>query len=617
MKRLMYSLLVLGLAMLFLTPSYAQNADVGPLKASDVNADGIVNILDLVFVARYLGETPTEEQHPNPDVNGDRTVNILDLVLVAQYLGESIDPEDETDVESLYKELVGTYELFKSEVTYVDDQSELVLEPPKFAGTMTISSDQRITQKFGGQIGFGSRTGTFEILTDEGVLLIKDGDVTVRSTYTWDGTVLTITINAPDHVEKIFWRKLNNSVIDLQPPELESEPEPPSPSAVFVSANPPSGSKIAMNATVTLTFDNAPTDVTVSAGFLAGSGKTLRVVGPFPPGPLALTVTWVDGSQTLTYTVIAPDVDPPEVTGGTVRDGDKDVDPELLNINGIEITFSEKVTFSEEATVKIALQTEVGDDVGWLGKVEGNTATLEPVYRKEIGYGTTYVIKGRFVDAAGNETEISITFTTQVSSITAVENLVGYWPLDEGKGGIVEDVIDWFDGELFGGLKWVDGMFGKALEFDGVDGRVVVGNYLPIFGITENMTFSAWCYPTDTLTNRAFIVKHDTFYVGFGEQDQLKFVVQPHDISVESTDNSLSLTEWYHLAVTFDGKTMRVYINGELNSELDNNIPITPSEANLVIGQGFSGIIDDIRIYNKALSQDEILDIFSGKGHFR
>ncbi|MDE0686099.1 MAG: dockerin type I domain-containing protein [Candidatus Poribacteria bacterium] len=598
MKKLMYSLLTLGLAMLLLTPSYAQDADVDPLKASDVNADGIVNILDLVFVATYLGETPTEEQHPNPDVNGDGTVNILDLVFVAQHLGESIDPEDEADVKSLYKELVGTYELFKSEVTYVDDQSELVLEPPKFAGTMTISSDQRITQKFGGEIGFGSRTGTFEILTDEGVLLIKDGDVTVRATYTWDGTVLTITITAPDHVEKIFWRKLNNSVIDLQSPEPE-----PTPSAGLVSADPPIGSMIAADDIITLTFSSDPGDVTVPGGFVAGSGKRRQVTGPFAAGALTLAVSWTngDGSISLNYTVKAADNTPPEVTGATVSDGEENVDTDALLEDGI------KITFSEEVTGNIALQTEDGDDVGWIGWVRGKQAALYPVAGKELSGNTTYVIKGKFADAVGNETEISITFTT-LQRFTAEENFVGYWPFDEGKGPIVAEVIgSWYDGEFFGG-QWVDGMFGKALEFDGVDGRVVVGNY-PTFDIAENMTFMAWFYPTDTLTNGAFIVEHDSFYIGFGEQGQLKFVLQPHDISVESTDNSLSLREWYHLAVTFDGKTMRVYIDGELNSELPNGIPLTPSQADLVIGRGFSGIIDEIKVYNKALSQDEIKNI--------
>ena len=77
--------------------------------------------------------------------------------------------------------------------------------------------------------------------------------------------------------------------------------------AAFVSAAPPSGSTIAVNESITLTFDNAPADVTVSAGAPASSGKTVTVNGPFTPGPLNLTVTWADGTQTLTYTVTGPD----------------------------------------------------------------------------------------------------------------------------------------------------------------------------------------------------------------------------------------------------------------------------------------------------------------------
>ena len=178
--------------------------------------------------------------------------------------------------------------------------------------------------------------------------------------------------------------------------------------AAFVSANPPSGSTIAANASITLTFDNAPADVTVSPGTAAPSGKTVVVNGPFTPGPLTLSVSWADGSTSLTYTVTAPDSDPPAVTGGTVKDGDKDVDPEAINSDAkIEITFSEDVTGN------VALQTEGGDDVGWLGKVDGNTATLELVKGKEIGNETTYVIAGKVSDAAGNEAEISITFVTK------------------------------------------------------------------------------------------------------------------------------------------------------------------------------------------------------------
>ena len=108
--------------------------------------------------------------------------------------------------------------------------------------------------------------------------------------------------------------------------------------------------------------------------------------------------------------LVVPTVDntAPTVTGGTVFDGDEDVDSEAINSDG-EI----EITFSEEVSGNIALQTEGGDDVGWFGKVEGNKGTLELVKGKEIGNETTYVIAGKVADATGNETEVSITFTTK------------------------------------------------------------------------------------------------------------------------------------------------------------------------------------------------------------
>ena len=91
MKKLICSLLTLSLALLVLTTSYAQeDTDIETLRAADVNADGMINILDLVLVASHFGEIPTEDQTPNPDVNGDGNINILDLVLVANHLGETV-----------------------------------------------------------------------------------------------------------------------------------------------------------------------------------------------------------------------------------------------------------------------------------------------------------------------------------------------------------------------------------------------------------------------------------------------------------------------------------------------------------------------------------------------
>ena len=88
MKKIVVLLLIASLLLIGLSVGHTQEADIETLPASDVNTDGIVNILDLTLVAAHFGETPTENQHPNPDVNADGTINILDLTLVAIHFGK-------------------------------------------------------------------------------------------------------------------------------------------------------------------------------------------------------------------------------------------------------------------------------------------------------------------------------------------------------------------------------------------------------------------------------------------------------------------------------------------------------------------------------------------------
>lgn len=175
----------------------------------------------------------------------------------------------------------------------------------------------------------------------------------------------------------------------------------------FVSAIPPGG-EIGPNEWITVIFDNPPTDLRASHGTVSGTGKTATITGPFTPGTLALTITWADGIQKLTYTVLGPCCAAPEVTGGTVEDGDTDVDPELINSDGKIV-----ILFSEDVFGNIALQTEGGDDVGWLANVAGTTGTLELVKGKELTHETAYVIVGKIATADGTETDIELTFVTK------------------------------------------------------------------------------------------------------------------------------------------------------------------------------------------------------------
>lgn len=183
------------------------------------------------------------------------------------------------------------------------------------------------------------------------------------------------------------------------------------PVVAFLSANPPSGATIPPNVAITLTFDNDPGDVTASAGTVSGAGKTRTITGPFTlGGVLSFDISWTngEGSHTLTYLVSSCCPVPPEVSGGSVRDGDMDVDPDAINSAGkIEIQFT------EEVTGYIVLQTGSGEDLGWLGKFEGTKGILERVKDRELRHNTAYVIVGKVADLEGNEVEFRIVFVTR------------------------------------------------------------------------------------------------------------------------------------------------------------------------------------------------------------
>lgn len=305
--------------------------------------------------------------------------------------------------------------------------------------------------------------------------------------------------------------------------------------------------------------------------------------------------------------VIVPDVTPPRVTGGTISDGAEDVDPEPINADGIEIIFSEDVAGN------IALQTEDGEGVGWIGRVEGNRGMLAPVADREIGNETTYVIAGKVSDAAGNETEISITFTTAAAPFHIVvdKNLITVWLFEEGEGNVIFDSSgNGYHGRIDGDARWVKGKFGTALQFAGQGQGIVIENDIA-FNLVESMTVTGWFYPNDTVTNRPLITKKDSFHVGFGPIGFLEFVIQPDDTTFFALfPFNKELRKWHHFAVVLDWRGTTFYINGRRNvwDGRVNNIP-GPSEADLVIGAGFAGIVDEVAIYNVALTENEIIEI--------
>lgn len=423
MKKIIYPFLILGLTLLCLTTGHAQETHLDTLRAADINADGTIDILDITFIASHFGKAVAADQMPNPDVTGDGIVNILDLVLVAGQMGKTVRPpvafvsanpvaESQLEVEGTitltFDNAPEDVEVSTGVATIADetvtiagpfDPGDLTLTITWKDGSQTLTYTVRQPATFvrsrpvdGANLDMDDTiTFTFDnapenVTVNIGTATITDKAVTITGpfdpgelalTVTWlDGTqTLTYTVRSP---------------------------------VAFVRARPAAGATLDGDDTIALTFDRRPEDVTVSTGVAETTGRFVEITGPFDPGPLALTITWSDGSQTLTYVIRTPDTDAPRIIGGTVSDGDKDIKSDVVNTRArIEIDFDEEVTGN------IALQTPAGVDVGWLGEVDGKKGILELIKGKELDSGTTYVIAGKVSDAAGNETDLNITFTTE------------------------------------------------------------------------------------------------------------------------------------------------------------------------------------------------------------
>ena len=180
--------------------------------------------------------------------------------------------------------------------------------------------------------------------------------------------------------------------------------------AVLNSATPADGATIPADSNITLVFDVDPGDLTSSAGTLGGAGanRTLKIPGA-DGDVVTANLSWDNGgSATLTYTLTAPDVTAPTLSSSTPDDGDAGVDPEAINADGIVLEFDEDI-------VKTALEVQSGGaKVGnWTATKDGSTITMEPSAGAELVNETEYEVVGTVEDAAGNETDVSVGFTTK------------------------------------------------------------------------------------------------------------------------------------------------------------------------------------------------------------
>ena len=209
----------------------------------------------------------------------------------------------------------------------------------------------------------------------------------------------------------------------------------------------------------------------------------------------------------------------------------------------------------------------------------------------------------------------------QGSCDPAPSGLVGWWP---GEGN-AKDIAGGNNGTLVGGVTFTNGEVGAAFSLNGSDGYISVPNSPSLnFGGTSPMSVELWLYRTGTATSMHMIGKRDGCLefeyqlamdgsgTGFGSLNNRQMGYN----SVGIPGWQPPLNTWTHLAATFDGSTFSFYTNGVL-AATGSGMLGSLSSGPLEIGESgscglpFAGLIDEVSMYNRALSSNEIAAIFA------
>jgi hypothetical protein len=227
---------------------------------------------------------------------------------------------------------------------------------------------------------------------------------------------------------------------------------------------------------------------------------------------------------------------------------------------------------------------------------------------------------------------MSVGYTvTQSEAKYVTDGLIGYWPLDNStiEGKTVKDIFGKNNGTIIGNPKIVEGKVGQALEFDGISGRVDCGGDESLRP-TGGLTVEAWVKVNSKKDlgwkqtvggcedgPRGYVLR------GLGQDNVLQMSAGNGAIWHDQAGSycvykGFELVTWYHVAgtVTANNGKIKVYVNAvqcNVGNELGvagnlaaSTKPFTIGSLDLYQDRTFPGAIDELRVYNRALTQSEI-----------
>jgi chitodextrinase len=320
-------------------------------------------------------------------------------------------------------------------------------------------------------------------------------------------------------------------------------------------------------------------------------------LGIYSPTGMGLTMdNWEGGN-------LAPDTQSPSVPTNLVASA---VGDSQINLNWIASTDNVGVTgylVERSQGAGSTAFTQIGTASGTTYSDTGLTATTTCNYRV------------RATDAAGNLSGYSVVATAMTPATAS--GLVAAYSFNEGTGTVVTDASGNGNNGTISGATWTtSGKYGNALVFNGTSALVTVNNSTTL-QLSNAMTLEAWVNPLTVNSAWRDVVyrSSDNYYLegttASGSVPGTGGTFGTSDVVLYGS-TALPVNTWTHLAATYDGTMMRLYVNGtQVASQPQTGVIATSTNplqigGDSLYGQFFQGTIDEVRIYNVVLTAAEI-----------
>ncbi len=286
---------------------------------------------------------------------------------------------------------------------------------------------------------------------------------------------------------------------------------------------------------------------------------------------------------------------------------------------------SKSVNATQTLTFNIVVVDPDGDAITYSAQnlpagaaLSGNTFTWTPTIAQVGTYQVNFIAS----DGHLQDSQV-VTITVSNAAPPLEQGLVGYWKFDEGTGQTASDSSGMNNtGTLIYQPPWVAGRFGKAVRMQTLDHAVQVPtNRMSLSGGTITM----WAYPTSFPSVDQFLFGHVAG--GWANRIQIYTSNTNGALGVGVGDShtkskgiyNLPMNSWTHIALTWNGSNYVAYVNGTQRatgtytglSTLNSYADIGNTGMRSDSREAFMGSVDDVRIYNRALTSSEIASVYA------